>query len=232
MQTFIAVPALGLLVVVLLGWLLPLVVGIVRTVRGQRSTGLIVFGGAWGLFGAAGLGLLFVGALAFRTANRPTRTEVFDPATYEGPTGTIVVPFTARTQLSVIGQQSAVRQQLTATGGSLIAPAGSLTVRSVDLTAADDSGAQWSASCFFRRQQQLNLAEGETQELKIGPPFTAKVIAKKTSDDMCTFDLKVTGTGGNGFTIRQLGSAANKAPAFEVLNKDGEVVWQGDFKYG
>ena len=225
--TFLAVFALG--------WLVPLVIGIVRTAKGQSSPGLIIVGALWGCVGLfmGGLGLL--GFMTFRTARAHMDVESFDASLAGDQVATLSIPSEASAELRFVGKRGEETQTYAAKGenGAVLVPVGDITPIALTLTAADPDGKMWSASASFqgRRRRQLTLAAGETRELGIGPPFEARVALSGVSGDQQHLDLKLKGAAGNAFTIRQQG-VPGKAPSFEVIDEKGEVVWHGNFAYG
>jgi hypothetical protein len=84
----------------------------------------------------------------------------------------------------------------------------------------------WQASGYLRGREPLVVRKGQTQVLKIGPPFTAKIDVSSPGGDVVALDLKLTGVDGTRYTLRP------RPPAFQVLNEAGVVVWQGSFQYG
>jgi len=223
------------LAVCTLGWLVPLVLGIVRTTKGRRSPGLIIFGALWGCAGIFIGGLAAVGVATFRNVQTHKAITPFDSSQAGDQVATLSVPFEGDAELQFISKSGEKTQTYTTKGenGALLVPVGEVTPISLTLTATDADGKTWNASTQFkgRRRKLLTLAAGESRELQVGPPFEARVALSGESEGKQYFDLKVKGTGGNAVTIRRQG-AANEAPSFEVVDEKDEVVWRGNFKYG
>lgn len=218
-----------------LGWLVPLVVGIVRTAKGQRSPGLIIFGALWGCVGIFIGGLAVVGLMTFRNVRAHMDIKPFDASQAGDQVATLSVPFEGNAELRFVRKCGKETQTYTTKGenGALLVPVGEVTPIALTLITTDADGKTWSASTYFqgRRRKPLTLAAGESWKLQVGPPLEARVTLSGGSTSQQHLDLKMKGAAGNAFTIRRQG-AASKAPSFEVVDEKGEVVWRGDFSYG
>jgi len=215
------------------GWIVPLVIGIKRVKTRQGGVGLVVLGGVWGFFGVLGS---LVGCLAFfgfRSMERASECTDFDPSSYEGATGTIVALGEGELTLRVRSSRTGEQYVLRGTNGVLVAPAERLAVARYRLSSAGSDGITWQASAysFNSDSRTITVPEKGRVELKIGPPLCTKVETRPFSDGRRSFDLSITGRGGNRFTVRAHGKKSI-LPGFEVLSDTGEVVWSGKFAYG
>jgi hypothetical protein len=215
--------------VALLGWLIPLIIGIVHMRRRTGGLALIIVGAIWG-FGAIAVGGL--GALAYREFSRATRFEYFDPSAYHGAMGAIVVPNPG--ELIVRDKKLDRRLCLQINRGIARAPVGRYDVVSWTEAVAPYAPAgseDWTASCEFDAGPSSELvvtAEG-TQRLEVGPPFTVSVDVAPQAGGRVTLILKVMGLGGHSYSIV---SRRRPPPRFEVLDGSRKVVWHGNFEYG
>jgi len=237
MQTPLLTTVIGgaMLAAFALGWLVPLIIGIVRTAKGQRSSGLIVLGALWGSVGLFFGGIAIVGLLTFRRVQEQTNVKPFDASLAGDQVATLTVPFGGKAVVQFVSKDGMKVQTYTsnAENGAVLVATGKITPISVTFTGTDTEGGIWNASSYFqgRRRKELMLAAGDTHELRVGPPFEARVLLNGESTGRQHLDFKLKGTGGNAFTIRKHGSA-NKPPSFEVVDEKGDVVWHGNFAYG
>jgi len=223
--------ALAVGAVVFLGWLVLLVIGIVRwRRRATAGIALTIIGAIWG-FGAIAVGGL--GALAYRQFSRAIRVENFDPAGYKGEMGTIVLPYKGESSLVLMSQVGAKSIRVRAKDGVAQAPAGKYYLSSYEAVAKDQQRARWTASCFPGRQamgsRSLSLGAASPQQLDLGPPFTASVVVRNATGAKPILDLSITGRGGNSYTIFR---GDGRPPSFQVVSRDAQVLWQGRFEYG
>jgi hypothetical protein len=76
--------------VFVLGWILPLVQGIVRIRAGGKGTWLIAFACVWAF---VAIGIASLGVCVYVAVRNRLVSEELDMAAYGGPTGTIVSPY-------------------------------------------------------------------------------------------------------------------------------------------
>ncbi|MBT4816984.1 MAG: hypothetical protein HON70_14885, partial [Lentisphaerae bacterium] len=165
--------------IVALGWLVPLIIGIVRSIKGQRSPGLIIFGALWGSVGLFFGFIAVFGLFAYRGAKAHTDVKPFDAVQAGDQVATLTVPFEGDVELRFVSEAGDETQTYTTKGeaGAVPVPAGEITPISLILTGPDEDGKTWTASTFLkgRRRKPRTLAAGESQDLSIGPPFEARV---------------------------------------------------------
>jgi len=231
--TALVILPLGALV--LLGWLVPLVVGIVRSRRGKGGVGCIVLGGVWGFLALCLLGFVCFVWFSFSQARTAWQPQTFDPAVHTGALGRIEFPHGGDAVLTLQHggtPDGSAYLQLNATDGVAVAPAGELSIWSCDLKHKDADGNTWQASCYNPKGEsgKLTVPTNGVACVALGPPLEARIKTRAMAEGKRSFDLKITGPHGNKFSVRAEGHG--RAPGFEVLNAAGETVWTGKFAYG
>jgi hypothetical protein len=235
MSTMMVIPFLLLIVVVALGWPLPLAMGIRRIRRGKGGVALTVVGGVWGAIGLGLIGTVAYAVLIFsRVSREQPKIETFDASRHGGDTGVIQVPYLGCSGLvlSRTGQSGSVIRCET-TNGVIVVPAGTLKARSYDLTAQNGTNGEWSAYASYDSGtgSEIVVAAGQTIDLAEGPPFDAVIKVEQQTEGRVSLDLSITGCGGRRFSMYNR-RGRDAAPRFEVLNSSGERVWEGKFTYG
>ncbi len=226
--TIIGVATVG---TIALGWIVLLVIGIIRIKRRSRAgVVLTIIGGIWGLLA---LSLLGFGIYGYQRAMRVSRVEDFDLEQYEGEMGSIILPYKGESSLEVQNKESQKRMRLSTTNGVVLAPTGRYDLCSYEVIDEDENGAKWMAqgSLYSLKSREISVEADSTQDLEIGPAFTAKVTVKKKRQDEAVLDFKLIGRGGGNYTITRM-DKRRKAPGFQVVDKSGDILWQGKFEYG
>ena len=222
----IGLAVLAVAAILLLGWSVPLGIGIVYLRRGTGGRGLTVFGALWGL---AAIGLVALAIRAYQSA----RIEDFDPSAYHGQTGTIITAYKSDCSLIVSNTATGKRMRLRGADGAAVAPVGTYRIESYQAVAKDDQGDEWTASSYTAPalNQDFALAADGTHELDLGPPLTAQVMVNDDDDNgKSSFDLKIVGRGGD-YALRAGGSRSHPL-SFQILDQQGHELWQGNFEYG
>lgn len=225
-----------------LGWLVPLVWGIVLLACNRRFGGLLLgIGAVWGaLVIAGGIALAIFAA----RMNKEYSPETFDPSTYKGKTATIVIPhngpgaimLTIKESSSVLGQSRALN--LNSTNGQFIAPAGRIEyVSMVEMRATDPAGTKWTARTWLGSHDEgsnaTELKEGQTLNLDVGPPFKAIIKPGTRPNGEVSMNLNITGLGEHSYTITADSPAVTSgSPSFQVLDESGKVLWEQNLEYG
>ncbi|MBM4045817.1 MAG: hypothetical protein FJ279_11935 [Planctomycetes bacterium] len=228
--TVVGVVILLLLLPSLFGWIVPLVFGIRRIRRKTGGVVLTVVGGVWGLLALCLVGL--IGWLIW-VGLRAMRVEDFDPRKYEGRMGRIALSHKAESELMLMGEKRGKRIRFKTADGAVLVPEGKYRPFEYATFSQDEAGAKWKASCYLFRgmADSLSVSAESVSELAVGPPFTARVTVGKESAEEVALDLKVTGQGGDGYTIRRA-DGKDEPPGFEVVGPDGKVVLRDRFKFG
>jgi len=186
--------------------------------------------------GPRGLGLLPLAALlisACEPASTQPRIQSFDPAQHKGDTGQIVLAHKGRSELVVQDTRSGRVMRLSTTDGVLVAPAGTYRLVMYRAIATDQSNREWSARCSLRARspRSITVQANGSQKLDVGPPFKARIEARRLPRDQVYFSFKLTGCGGHDYQLLRGGRRA-PAPQFQVTDGSGRVVSRGTFRYG
>ncbi len=217
----------------LLGWLVPLGIGIRLSSHRRGGTALIVVGGVWGAVAVSLVAMGAMFALGFRTmSSSPSDLKVFDAAAHAGPQGLIRTAGTGATSLTVM-DESGGTLRLESTNGILAAPAGTLHLTQYAMTGSLPGGSGWTVSRygFSGGMERIAVPPGGTAEVALGPPYRAVVTVSKADDGRQTFDLQISSTDGNRVSLRFHGTRQTPLQ-FEVLDAGGRRVWNGNFEYG
>ena len=218
---------------VVAGWLIPLIVGIIRVRNGKPGKVLFIVTGIWAVLGLAVVGF---GIYAFSTFNKnmPTASNAtaFDPAKHKGPMGEIVLPYKGKSILTVNPLGGGKGLKLSTDNGILRAPAGIYSLGEFQATAVASNGEVWTASSpgfYIKGIKEINVKVGSRQNLQLGPPLTAQVYAQHNLDvNKARFDIDISGPDGRTFSLTK----GAKSPGFVVLSKTGETLWEGKFEAG
>lgn len=233
------------------GWVVPLAIGIVKLRRRSGGVALPTIGVVWAL-GAIGLAAVgYVGFTPFSAApergdssgrspvgyvgitrsGAALRAEDFDPATFKGQTGTVTLPYQCESSLIVTDTNTHKRLRLHVRDGVAQAPVGDYKVSSYDMSMKGKGGVTWTASHYASSPQALEISAASPAHLNLGPPFTAQVEVNESPGEGTMLQLSVTGRAGESYAIVSRQWRA-KPPRFQVLDRLGQVVSQGQFEYG
>jgi hypothetical protein len=227
MEIALGVLMLIIVLVLLIGWTVPLIIGIVKLRRGSRTTGIIltVLGGGWGLVAVL---LVAVGIFGYMTAMKAGRTEHFNPDSYKGAIGRIVSKCPSPSHLVVQYPSLKKNLELKSKEGIFIAPVGDCLLESYRLESKDSEGKEWTASGILAGEL-IKVDSKIEANVEIGPPFTASVTARDLGKKVI-FTLIFTDCKGRSATVRK--PPTERAPSFALLDKTGQTLWQGSFEYG
>lgn len=230
MATLASVVSVMIVLGILSGWVIPLVVGILRRRSGHRAIGWFVFSGLWGLAAICLIGLPFFIAGSMRSYS----PEKFDASNYSGATGKVSLPFEGDVMLQLLDKQNHRVLQCPGKGGMVVVPAGNYQPHQIEAFSKDGAGELWVARSYLGRGGggQFSLAAAGTHALDVGPPFVARVTTGKGDDGEVEFNFEMSGRGGNQYVVSPSGRSQTASPAFEVLSANGQVLWRGNFKYG
>lgn len=220
--------------VLALGWIIPFTVGVRRLNRSAGGTGLTIFGGIWA---ALGLGLLalagIAGFLFHSVRSHRSAPEDFDPSTYEGETGAIVLSYRGPSSLAIEDRETQKDLRLSTTNGVMVAPLGKYKLGVYRATKRDGDGKEWQAHTYFgsRRGAEIEVGGDVPLPLTVGPPFTARAKSSKRAHPNVRLDFQLTDAGGAKYSIY---SPAGRPPApkFEITDVTGKRVLSGKFEYG
>jgi len=113
-------------------------------------------------------------------------------------------------------------------------PAGKYAAIFMVLHKRDSSGNEWTFSISGKKGKldDFEIRPGETTSFKIGPPFQIKTTARQSSNTVSIgFDLQ--GQAGELYSpgVKRNGRMVT-APGFTIVDKSGNVLASGRFKYG
>lgn len=213
---------LGIALVALVGWLVPLILGI-SSLRKQRSTVGWVLTGLGGLWALSAVAALTIGFVFTQRLQRDLTPVDFNPQTYSGKTISLQVGDLGEGYLESYEEKRLYRYK--PVKGVVTMPADVMPVRCV--VARRDDKVLWEADTVLTssRPKEPPTSTG----LKVGPPFTTTIIARASSGKV-TMRLETKDRGGNFTTIRS--TQEGQPPSFEARDAKGNLVWSGRFSYG
>jgi hypothetical protein len=209
--------------VFLLGWIIPLTIGIAHLRRSHSAAGVVltVIGGLWGVPALAGL---IMGSIFYLNFSKTREVHTFD-ATHS-PHATITIPWQGQGTLEYT--YGGKRYVATSENGQFAVPAGRIILSSFTACSPDKQG--WSGrSTLLDKSSTLTLTAGQQQALVAGPPYAAQVKVTRSADK-ATLVMDLKDAGGHSASVSDPGRKT--PPGFEVRDPAGKVVWQGKFAYG
>jgi hypothetical protein len=221
----LGIVVIALVTALLIGWLVPLIIGIVKLRRRTGGIALTIIGVIWAL-GASGFAVV-----GYRQFGAALRVADFDPSTYHGQTGTVTLPYQGESSLIVTNNDLRTRLRLHVRGGVAQAPVGRYQLQSYFMSMKDKAGATWTANHFSSASQALVVTAASPVHLNFGPPFTARVDVSEGPAERTMLQLGITGRGGESCIITS-DKRPVAPPHFEILDHTGQVVWHGSFEYG
>ena len=233
---------ISLLVVacLVLGWIPPLVVGIVRLRRRSASDTVgVVLTAVGSVWGVGGLMLGLCGGMfwiLFNFVGAFDQVEQFDPSQYEGPMGTIVVSYEGQASLQVLSTAEDEKiLELSADDGRFQAPVGDYRLWMFTAIRTGEGDSMWYVSAFLESGDSDNVsvqADSETP-IDLGPPFAASIAV--TEDKVAgkvNLELQYADSDGHQYTMSRFDWDEATSPGFEVRSSTGELVLKGQFEYG
>jgi len=157
------------------------------------------------------------------------RFSQFDPRTYKGPTGKIVVPTWKTAALTLIregGDSNGEMLSVKTSDGTFTVPTGKYMVINLSQT-VKDGAAGWTLSSSY--EKPITLSRGSMVRLNAGQGLVGSVKVSQNGKQV-NMALEILGRGGDLCTIS--GPASSKPAAFQVLSKQGKVLWSGKFEAG
>lgn len=231
MYGLLSVGILGLLAVLLFGWIVPLVIGIVRRHSKRGGGVLLIIGGVWGVIGISLMVLMAVAIVNLVRTAQSDHAEEFSAATYPGPTGWAGVSWPGEFKITLAGTgERSVPLRVQGSNGAAVAPAGTSTLTAVEFTESAANG-EWSASARFRKGRSVTIEAGATNPIPAALPLIASIEPEPVCGTNVVFNFRLVDNQGDSWQIRESGPGA-RAPGFEVRGPDDVVLWRGDFQYG
>jgi hypothetical protein len=138
----------------------------------------------------------FVGFIAWQFHKINSSYVRFDPATYKGPTGKIVLASHNKEFSVFFDIDKGKFYPLHTSNGTIIAPTGNYTLSSVGITAVNSNNARWAVICRPEPGIPLSIKQGETKVLDVDQHFTARVDMKQNgSKANCSLVIKTAAIG-------------------------------------
>jgi hypothetical protein len=216
--------------VFVLGWILPLVQGIVRIRAGGKGTWLIAFACVWAF---VAIGIASLGVCVYVAVRNRLVSEELDMAAYGGPTGTIVSPYRGESTLIVVtGGEDREQVKVISNNGRFVVPAGQVEVSFYEARKGDRFGVRWKAytvSSGSTRKHLVVPANGECV-LDMGEPLTARINARRNGEGGCSMSFEVKDRNGAAFALDLVEGVA--PGEFQATDSSGKVVWTDTFPYG
>jgi hypothetical protein len=223
----------SIVILVLLGWLAPLIVGIRRHRRKAGGKVLIGVGAAWGLLA---LGLVGMATKSFYELDRTYNHEVsaFTPASYTGAVGTLTFGYDLAGTLKIRheGAEGSKWWTVGVSNATAVVPAGPIKVDDLSFSVTDAKGkVLGSLNCDLSAENQsFSLATNGQRRIAGGFPLTASIDASKR-DAQLSLGYKLADAAGNRVTWNAAGQG-RKPPAFEAVSPAGKCFWRDNFEYG
>ena len=221
-----------------LGWIAPLVIGLVRRRRSHAGArGWLIAASAWGalaLLVAVGLGVLSL--FAFRSyrsdlGGLASECNDFDPAAFKGPTATLRSAHAGEAHVVACGEGSE-QTRYGATNGLITVPAGEMRISRCDFVERGADGRTWTATASLSEEATLSAAAGSVQDLGFGPPLVASAQVTWTpASDRISLAPVFVDSAGNEYTVSSE-PRAEKPAEFQFVDSQDRVVWRGNFEYG
>jgi len=221
--------------VILLGWLFPLVSGIVRIRKKTGGKKKLVWGGIWGVLA---LSFIIYSSILTKSILKQYQVEDFNPAAYqEGSLGKITLPLKGESSLVLHEVKSGKQIRFNTSDGLFQAPAGEywLSSWSATLTATDEKKSKWTVSSnsnFPSGNRPVSIVAGSILELNdaIFNCFNHTPELKITTKP----DPQKKGNTGIGLAVAvgnvNLNYSKDGKPldaAVEIKTEDGKVVHKG-----
>lgn len=230
----VAIPIILVLFVVVFGWSILMVAGIVLRRKGKRSGRVLVWISSIWLFCLVTGGIVLGVAIRRLTRGYGSQIEEFDPGRYEGSVGTIEVPAKSRVKL-MLSQKGGENKRIMfkSENGEFTVPDGEYTLGWYEFEAKSENGAVWRVFGFaLSDEQAIEIKPGGRHVLAIGKPLQAEILLKDEDSGGLGLDIKICDKAGRKFTFTRKDSSGRSNPGFKAMNESGETVWQGDFQYG
>lgn len=218
---------------------LAIILGNIALIQIKRKAGIlkgkglalmgIVMGGSTPLILIA---VVLIGTSVYPLFLAYSAAEDFDPMHYKGEMGNLVFPYKGKSLLYLYTNLKSKRPRLlrlSTTTGLMMAPVGiSHCLSSYFAFAKDNYGTEWEAFCA-PRIREITVESGSSQQLEIGPPFTASIDIKSKGADEVEFNLKMLDLGGNRAYISKSDSRSDAW--FQIITPSGDIVWQDKFTF-
>ena len=219
-----------LFVAFFIGWIVPLVMGIVRLRSRGGGTLLLVVSGAWAVTVAAVVGF-GVYALFSAIGQSTQTTAAFDASSWTGRTGRIELPWDAAANLTLQPvSRKAPPVILAGTNRLVTAPCGQFYVTRMEATRSDPSGVRWTLYGNIEPKScPISVEPDAVVRPACGAGLRAWVNLREHAGN-AVMDVETKDESGNPFSIYS--SGRREKPRFQVLDPAGQVLWSGNFEFG
>lgn len=226
----IAIVAAAVMVSLCFGWLIPLIVGLVKWRRKTGAKWWFMGAGIW-----AGLAVSFIVFCVYSamTVSRRYAAEEFKAEDYSGDRATLVLPYSGTGTLSIrrVATGKSLRVNFANTN-AVVVPAGTLAVWHLAYQEKNATGVVTGGmNCSFESKEDIVAQANAVISLKGGLPLTASITAKKKPENKIQLDYVLTDVAGNRISISG-GSSENGNPKFQAIGLDGNCFWSGQLEYG
>lgn len=233
-QIFIGFLMLGIMLIILFGWIYLLISGIVRVKREKGGKGRLIGGAVWGILSV--LVLIYYINL-FRGMSGQFEAEDFNPQEYTGTLGEISIPYKGESFLGLYDTVEGKTIRFTSPDGTFRVPPGDYSVSSwtgtVKRTGEDKSEWTVSASHYSFDRKGKVFTVGENSQVELNDTFfkcfeTAPELQITTKPDS-----NKKGNTGIGLDIVACGEnldyMRNGKPlpaSVEIRKEDGGIIHQ------
>ncbi|MCX6344405.1 MAG: hypothetical protein NT018_04940 [Armatimonadetes bacterium] len=162
------------------------------------------------------------------------KTELFNPETYKGPVGNVVLSSKGETMLYLRNIDSGGYMTVNTKSAKLKLPIGKYDLFDYTSTVQGRDGKTWVLSggpADPMKPIAFDVTLTKTVSLKIGAPLTASIKVTQKGNKTVNMDLVMLGSGGDKCQIFQ-GDGSSTPPGFVVMSKTRKALMSGKFQYG
>lgn len=216
----------GLILLVFL-WIPFLFLGIKRLKQGYKGSGLFftIVSGLWGLAAIPLSIMLVIGALIYYSAKN-FETKNFDAAEYKGETGICAIAWNKKAE--AVFTKGNERLRFKTANGQFKMPVGDWKSRNFILYDVAGDKRIWNMAVYISKK--IKIVPNKKENLDIGGELKAKIDVKHAAGRMINLALVLSDNFNNRVSV--WGGSRREKTGFQLLNKNGEAVFQGNFKYG
>jgi hypothetical protein len=163
--------------------------------------------------------------------------EQFDPATYKGPAGTVVMPGSGEAMLylrKIENGKPGDYMIVNAKSATIKLPIGKYNLEYYAMKVTDKEGKAWSiigTTADPAKPISLDVRLAKTIKMKLGAPLTASIKVTQKDDKTVNMNFVMLGSGGDKCLVSPVGGPV-EPPGFKVLSGASAVVMSGKFQFG
>jgi hypothetical protein len=217
----------SLAILLVVGWLVVLIVGLVRLDTPRVGRILVTMGALWGLV-ILGLGPRVVNTLA-PSDEWADGTTPFNAATFTGPKGTVELGIKDLKSISAFSTKDMKTYSYSPKEGKIEMPAGQHRLIEIHLAKADTRGNLWDVTGSPRPGVPFEVKQGKTPKLPASGAITASLSLDMKSGRQLALSFALKDASGAKW---RLSGPPGTDPRFVALDKADKQVWQGKFAYG